>query len=399
MAINNHAWRVGYGSNAPFGRSKRATYKPMGTPELSGTAGLTRHIAISLGTRFVGLTVRLYNAHTSAVTYSASVCAPDVQAAGAYSDQAWTRVLFGGANTVSVPAATAVIPNGVLGSVESDLVPVESGLAQIICGRTYCNSANNSRFIAGITPSMNLPVHGFETYWQNGVDGVSDPTALNAAQGINTGPPMAFRLYTRADVCKVAIFGASTGDGYGDAVGAGWATRARELMRAQGKHVAIEQHSVYGSNTASHMARARVMIPLTMPDVCVFDVTVSNDSGDADWNTPAYLARRRSELYEAVELARQYGAVPVFLTYHAPVGYSGTQNDYRKQLVETIRAGANEGHWVAFDIAKSWTDETQAVGAWIGGSAFTDDGAHGNAAGQNNIARRFVRTLESVLNP
>jgi len=399
-----------------------AAVNPVGYIVLSSSA-ITRHALIFAPgvTDAIGYRVRVDNVHTAAVTYTAGVKVhvPDAVGDGVYGDKAWDTLTFGGAAAVTVPAATGATPAHVAGL--SDIVarPLPTVTIGGVVGTLFAvrmhgvTNASRNRYATLSTPTSSpagllarLEAAGV-AFAYNTVDCVTDPAQLlsiaasasgTAGQTADGGPPVSIEIFSAASVRRIALFGASTISGQGDASNNGFVTRAMQAVAAAGLPVSVYNESMPSSPTAACFARANTALVSGAYDAVGVSVFSVNDSTAADWGTSDYLPRIRKQMDDFCQAANALGIRPVLITFQPLQNMTdSTANQYSncRYANAYARSLSAVGLCDVLDIANVLTDETAATGTWRN-AAWTGDGTHPNTAGHTALVDHTVAVFRQI---
>lgn len=370
---------------------RRTNVMPCSNMAISAATTITRHGAYILrGARWAAYKARIHNGHTAAVTYSCAVYTSDAIGDGVYSDKTWDKPTFSGASSVSVPAATGLLPQHVSGVVDSDIVYNPSAVydgGTILALRSYCAVANNTRFNppGGVVGDV-LSTKQFRSCYQI-IDGITDITAFNTPINVDALPPVSLVAYTDAQMRRIGLFGGSTIAGTADGLKLGWAWQAQYAMTTDSVCYQFVNEGQPSSKTSVSLSRfVAALARGDRYDMACYGPFSTNDSTDSDYGTDAYIYRLNGQVMVFLDFCFEYGIEPVLTTFQYPTGMTGTAYAQAKEINAYVRQIAANGICRLFDIAAIFSDESAVTGAWIDGTD-TTDGIHPDSSGTAKVVQ------------
>jgi lysophospholipase L1-like esterase len=212
-------------------------------------------------------------------------------------------------------------------------------------------------------------------------DGVSRPESFIAPVPDCRIVPVAVQYYARTKGVTLAVHGDSITAGAHSTSGfAGWPFLSAMALSTPARPIQLFNQGHGGQRGPNFYLNALTTIPATRPDVVTIATWTPNDGGTQE---AADIAFRNA--MHVVEVARQYGAVPILITPIPCVSYTVAQDTVRMTAVTRAREAEAAGILVC-DMNAAMTDgaSPQRIPADL-----CTDGVHPNDAGYSVMAAAF----------
>jgi lysophospholipase L1-like esterase len=359
----------------------------------------TWHQLFSLAAPFTAVRIGLPNVTNAALPGVIAAIAPTNTLANVRDPQGapWTRLLFGGAISATLPAcADAALSNVTWSdwSTAPSLARADGGTFPLLMVRVY-NPQPGYPIINLTSSPTNFPtkfeaVNGgriARAYGQAAVDGVTTPasfttTSLNA----NYGMPLYVQYKTASRVVTVYGCGDSITAGYDGEGRVGWSSRATYAASTATRPTEYCCGGIVSQAGAKYLSRLSLLMPELKPTVVTYMAVSTNDPS---YGTPTATNQQKSQTNSLISLCAANGAVPLVLT-PLPWELSNTAQQSELALMrDWVKA-------LPVNIADLSPLHGATFGRWVS-TTRTSDSTHPNELGTTEIAAIVSARLSSVI--
>lgn len=321
----------------------------------------------------------------------------------------WNNFLFDTFVDFSAPPEVGGSP----GWVFSDLLYID--LLKYV-GVTYwaraqtCYARLEHTMTAG--PDGTLDTLDFVAFRQEGINGVTDPTALNTPVYNDRICPVMLIALTRQDVYHRALWGGSDDDAFGDTEDLGTFRRMfKNSVADGGMVVATTVYADAAGDTATMLEVFKTWIATDADaDEVQFPLTQGDDEENADYlagvaaGTEAgwapYENRIKAQTTFVIHECYKRGIACRIRNNRYRTGVAGSEYAMLQRLTQFSRdleAGTVDGVPKCFleDMVAMFNDETAAVGTASHPEYTDDDNVHRNAAGCEYRAQQLLAKIRS----
>jgi lysophospholipase L1-like esterase len=389
--------------------------RPSGPPPLTlatrhvhgtylSTAGIgvygnwTWHQLLSLAAPFQAVRIGLPNTSNLALPGVIASIAPTNTLANVRDPQGavWTRMLFGGANSATLPVCTDAALSNVTWSDWSSVPSVaraDGGAFPLLMLRVY--NPQPGYPIVNLTSSpVNFPTK-FEAanggrvtrfFGQAAVDGVTTPASFTTTSlNTNYGMPVYVQYKTQSRVVTVYGCGDSITAGYDGEGRVGWASRATFAAATAQKPTEYCCGGMVSQPGSKYLARLSMLIGDIKPTVVSYMAVSTNDPS---YGSPAATVAQKAQTNSMIALCTANGATPLVLTPLPWELSSATQQAELALMRDWVKA-----------LPQNTVDLSPLHGATFGrwlATTRTSDGTHPSELGTAEIAAIVASRLSAV---
>jgi hypothetical protein len=294
----------------------------------------------------------------------------------------------------------------VYGWVFSDPLPLK--LKKWVSYTTW-GRANTTRATAEHTftagPTGTLSTIGMTAFSQIGVNGVTDPTALDTPVYDTRMSPMALICLTDMEVYDRVLFGGSQAFGLRDTTDFGFHSRMfKNSLLDGGAVVSTTCNADQGADTQTQLKLFRGWMAIDPNcDEVQFPLTQGDDEDDDDYvaglaaGTVAgwepYETRMKGQVMEVVTECQNRGIATRITINRYKTDVDGDEYEMHQRLVAWARAEEAKGTFLTDDMPSMFNDEDAAVGTVRDPDHTSDDNVHPNALGHAYWAETLLAKI------